>query len=63
VLVDIKDHAATNNITPTLNGSDVFAYGGVTPSANFDSLRLRPMTAPAGIGGHLAGKNRSRFQP
>jgi hypothetical protein len=50
VLTDIKGHAAANNITPSLNGSDAFAYGGVTPviSANFGSLRLRPMTAPAG---------------
>lgn len=50
VLTDINGHAAANNITPTLNGSDAFAYGGVTPiiNSNFGSLRLRPMTAPAG---------------
>jgi hypothetical protein len=50
VLTDIRGNASVNNITPTLNGSDVFSYGGVTPviSANFGSLRLRPMTAPAG---------------
>lgn len=44
VLVDINGHAATNNITPTLNGTDAFSYGGVTPiiNANFGQLRLRP---------------------
>jgi hypothetical protein len=43
-LVDIKGNAGTNNITPTLNGSDVFSYGGVTPviNGNFGVLRLRP---------------------
>lgn len=43
-LVDINGNAGTNNITPTLNGTDVFSYGGVTPviNANFGSLRLRP---------------------
>jgi hypothetical protein len=44
VLVDIQGNANIRNITPTLNGADVFSYGGVTPviSANFGSLRLRP---------------------
>jgi hypothetical protein len=43
-LVDIKGNAGINNITPTLNGSDVFSYGGVTPviNGNFGVLRLRP---------------------
>jgi hypothetical protein len=43
-LVDIKGNAGSNNITPTLNGSDVFSYGGVTPviNGNFGVLRLRP---------------------
>lgn len=50
VLVDIKGNASVNAVTPTLNGSDAFSYGGVTPviNANFGSLRLRPMTSPAG---------------
>lgn len=43
-LVDYYGNAATNNVTPTLNGADAFAYGGVTPkiTANFGVLKLRP---------------------
>jgi hypothetical protein len=37
--------------TPTLDGPDAFACGGIAPAirADFGPLRLRPMTAPAGF--------------
>lgn len=43
-IIDINGNADNNNITPTLNGSDIFQYGGVVPviSAKFGTLRLRP---------------------
>lgn len=43
-LVDINGNANANNITPALNGADVFSYGSVVPviNANFGQLRLRP---------------------
>ena len=44
---DKNGHAATNHITPTLNGGDTFR-GGVTPvvTANYGSLVLRPAGNP-----------------
>jgi hypothetical protein len=44
---DKNGHAATNNITPSLNGADTFR-GGVTPvvTANYGSLVLRPAGNP-----------------
>lgn len=43
-LVDYFGNASINNITPVLNGSDVFVWGGITPviNANFGLLKLRP---------------------
>lgn len=43
-IFDYTGHAATNNITPSLNGTDVFTQGVVPViSNNFGSLRLRPI--------------------
>jgi hypothetical protein len=44
VIIDINGQAANNNITPTLNGTDIFQYGGVVPviQSSFGILRLRP---------------------
>jgi hypothetical protein len=43
-IIDINGQAGSNNITPSLNGADIFQYGGVVPiiSAPFGTLRLRP---------------------
>jgi hypothetical protein len=43
-IIDINGQADTNNITPALNGADIFQYGGVVPviSTKFGTLRLRP---------------------
>lgn len=58
VLVDINGNAATNNITPTLNGSDTFSYGSVTPivNSNFGRLELRPSGSPVS-GWYVRGIN------
>jgi hypothetical protein len=46
---DLTGHAATHNITPSLNGTDVFTQG-VVPAikSNFGSFRLRPIIIPGG---------------
>lgn len=43
-IFDSTGHAATNNITPSLNGTDVFTQG-VTPviKTNFGEMKLRPI--------------------
>lgn len=58
-LIDINGHAATHNITPTLNGADTFYYGGVTPviMANFGLLKLRPTGTPTINGWYVRGVN------
>jgi len=57
-LVDINGHAAAHNITPSLNGADVFYYGGVTPKiqVNFGLLKLRPGGSPVN-GWYVRGIN------
>jgi hypothetical protein len=57
-LVDINGHAAAHNITPALNGADVFYYGGVTPKiqVNFGLLKLRPGGSPVN-GWYVRGIN------
>jgi hypothetical protein len=61
-IIDINGHASTHNITPTLNGSDTFAYGGVTPviTTDFGILKLRPACATGTttiIGWYIKGVN------
>jgi hypothetical protein len=57
-LVDIKGQAGTHNITPALNGADVFYYGTVTPKivVNFGVLKLRPGGSPVN-GWYVRGLN------
>lgn len=44
VIFDFTGHAATNNATPVLNGTDVFTQGAVPViSDNFGTLALRPI--------------------
>lgn len=57
-LIDINGHASTHNITPTLSGSDTFAYGGITPTitSDFGLLKLRPTGSPVS-GWYVRGLN------
>jgi len=57
-LIDINGNAAANPITPTLNGTDTFSYGSVTPvvNSNFGLLKLRPAGSPVS-GWYVRGLN------
>lgn len=57
-IFDYKGQAATHNITPSLNGADVFVQG-VTPviKAAYGDIKLRPVGSPAINGWYVRGVN------